>query len=105
VNDLELDPVTVDCQVTTDDMRLAARLAAKGVGIALLPLLTASSSAAPGKLVRLLANWAVPDVSLRLITPARALEPMAARLFREGLLLEPWARAARRRQPAPAPNR
>jgi hypothetical protein len=30
----------------------------------------------------------MPNVSLRIITPNRSLEPLAVRMFREGLLAE-----------------
>lgn len=82
--------VTVACQLATDDMRLGVRLALNGVGIALLPLLTAQS---PRGLVRVLPKYAARNVTLRVVTPSRNLEPMSVRLFREGLLREPWLRA------------
>jgi DNA-binding transcriptional LysR family regulator len=85
--------------VTVDDMRFAARLAASGVGVVLLPLVTAKAYLTARTLVRVLPKFAVPNVSLRLITPSRNLEPMAARLFREGLMREPWARGATERSP------
>jgi DNA-binding transcriptional LysR family regulator len=90
----QAEAVRVDCQVTTDDMRFAARLAVAGVGIALLPLMTASTYVGARSLVRVLPGFSVPNVNLRLITPGRDLEPMAVRLFREGLMSEPWAKGA-----------
>ena len=80
------ESVPVTYQVTTDDMRLAARLALAGSGIALLPLMTAEPFVTAGRLVRVLPKLSMPNVSLRIVTPNRLLEPLAVRMFREGLL-------------------
>jgi DNA-binding transcriptional LysR family regulator len=80
------ESVPVTYQVTTDDMRLAARIALAGGGIALLPLLTAQTFVTAGRLVRVLPKLGMPNVSLRVVTPNRLLEPLAVRMFREGLL-------------------
>jgi DNA-binding transcriptional LysR family regulator len=90
--DGEPSALTVACQLTTDDMRLAVRLARNGVGIALLPLVTVQGSLRHG-LTRVLPKYATRNVTLRLVTPSLRLEPMSVRLFREGLLREPWLRA------------
>jgi len=90
--DAEPCTVTVACQLTTDDMRLALRLAQRGVGIALLPLMTAKPTG-DRDFVRVLPKHAIRNVTLRLVTPSRDLEPMSVRLFREGLLRERWLRA------------
>jgi DNA-binding transcriptional LysR family regulator len=82
------ESVRVTCQMTTDDMRLASHLAVAGGGIVLLPLLTAEAFVTGGRLVRVLPKLSVPNVSLRIITPNRSLEPLAVRLFREGLFAE-----------------
>jgi DNA-binding transcriptional LysR family regulator len=80
-------------QILADDMRFAARLAARGAGIALLPVLTARPLVSAGTLVRVLPRASVPGVPLSLVSPARRLETAAVRLFRDGLLREPWLRA------------
>ncbi len=85
--------VRVPCAVTTNDMRCAAELASAGAGIALLPLLTTRRFVVSGRLVRVLPKLSVRDLSLRLVSPHRNLEPMSVRLFREGLLRETWARS------------
>jgi DNA-binding transcriptional LysR family regulator len=82
------EAVRVTCQMTTDDMRLASRLAVAGGGIVLLPLITAEALLTAGRLVRVLPKLSMPNVSLRIITPNRSLEPPAVRMFREGLLAE-----------------
>lgn len=84
--------VTVSCALVADDTRFAAQLATQGAGIALLPSLTARPLVSARKVVRVLPRLGVRDVSLRLISPRRGLEPMAVRLFREGLLRESWAK-------------
>lgn len=80
--------VRVTYQMTTDDMRFASRLAVAGGGIALLPLITAEPFVTAGHLVRVLPKLSMPDVRLRIISPNRSLEPLAVRMFREGLSAE-----------------
>jgi DNA-binding transcriptional LysR family regulator len=87
-NGTKTETVRVTCQMTTDDMRLASRLAVAGGGIVLLPLITAEAFLAAGRLVRVLPKLSMPNVSLRIITPNRSLEPLAVRMFREGLFAE-----------------
>jgi DNA-binding transcriptional LysR family regulator len=87
-NGTKTERVRVTCQMTTDDMRLASRLAVAGGGIVLLPLITAETLVAAGRLVRVLPKVSMPNVSLRIITPNRSLEPLAVRMFREGLFAE-----------------
>lgn len=87
-NGARTELVRVSCQMTTDDMRLASRLAVAGGGIVLLPLITAGALLTAGRLVRVLPKLSRPDVSLRVITPNRSLEPLAVRMFREGLFAE-----------------
>jgi len=82
------ETVRVTYQVTTDDMRLASRVAVSGGGIALLPLITAETFVTAGLLVRVLPKLSMPNVSLRVVTPNSSLEPLAVRLFREGLFAE-----------------
>jgi DNA-binding transcriptional LysR family regulator len=87
-NGTKAETVRVTCQMTTDDMRLASRLAVAGGGIVLLPLITAEARFTSGQLVRVLPKLSMPNVSLRIITPNRSLEPLAVRMFTEGLLAE-----------------
>jgi DNA-binding transcriptional LysR family regulator len=82
------ETVRVTYQMTTDDMRLASRLAVAGGGIVLLPLITAETFVSAGLLVRVLPKLSMPNVSLRVVTPNRSLEPLAVRMFREGLFAE-----------------
>ncbi len=87
--------VTPARQILADDMRFAARLAARGAGVALLPVLTTRPLVNAGTLARVLPRASVPGVSLSLVSPARRLETTAVRLFRDGLLAEPWLSARR----------
>jgi DNA-binding transcriptional LysR family regulator len=87
--------ITPPRKLVADDMRFAARLAAFGAGIALLPTLTAQPLVAEGVLVRVLPRTSVPGVPLSLVSPARKFDTAAFRLFRDGLLQEPWLRASR----------
>jgi DNA-binding transcriptional LysR family regulator len=80
--------------VRTDDMRFGVRLAVAGIGIALLPTLTARPHVRGRLLQRVLPAYGIPDVTIRLLSPSRGLEALAVRLFREGLLREPWLRGA-----------
>jgi DNA-binding transcriptional LysR family regulator len=97
-NGAKTERVSVMCQMTTDDMRLASRLAIAGGGIGLLPLITAETFVTAGQLVRVLPKISMRNVSLRIITPNRTLEPLAVRLFRERLLVELEQRSRSRRR-------
>jgi DNA-binding transcriptional LysR family regulator len=80
------EPLTVDCGVTTDDMRFAVELARLGGGVVLLPAITAEPLLKRKELVRVLPHLGVPSVALSIVAPRRGLEPLAVKRFREGLL-------------------
>jgi DNA-binding transcriptional LysR family regulator len=79
-------PLTLDCTVTTDDMRFAVELARLGGGVVLLPAITAEPLLKRKELVQVLPRLSVPNVALSIVTPRRGLEPLAVKRFREGLL-------------------
>jgi DNA-binding transcriptional LysR family regulator len=80
--------VELHCSTTTDMMMFSCSAAERGLGLALLPEVLAGGLVEAGKLVRVLPAWQRREQALSVVSPSRAFEPLAVRLFKEGLIDE-----------------
>lgn len=77
------ESVEVKCSLTTDLLQFAARSAAEGLGIAMLPELMTSQ--VPDLLQRVLPQYGKGGGDMNIVSPSRAFEPLAVSLFKDGL--------------------
>src|SRR3546814_18583379 len=75
---------------------------AAGGGIAVLPDFIAETELASGALVRILADWSLPQVFLHLLSPPSRLRPSRVRALSDPLAQTLKARCARRDSWSPA---
>jgi DNA-binding transcriptional LysR family regulator len=80
-------PVEVVFGVSCDHLQFAVRCAINGLGIVLAPEVIAGGFA-KAELVRVLPQWRRVGVSVNIVSPSRAFEPLAVTLFKEGLFKE-----------------
>jgi DNA-binding transcriptional LysR family regulator len=71
----------MDGPIVLNSMGMMRALAGAGAGIAPLPLRMAGEGAGPGRLVRVLPDWAPGPVECYHVVPARKLLPAKTRLF------------------------
>jgi len=89
--------VEVTCTLNTDLLPFAARAAAHGLGIALLP---EETTVLLGTLVRVLPRYQQRGNTLSIVSPSRAFESRAVTLFKDALADELNRRSARCAPPA-----
>lgn len=82
------ESVELHCNVTTDLMVFACNAAVQGVGLALLPEVVGGGLVESGRLARVLPGWQRRGAGMSVVSPSRAFEPLAVRLFKQGLIDE-----------------
>jgi DNA-binding transcriptional LysR family regulator len=82
------ESVDLRCTITTDLMRFACDTSVQGLGLVLVPEVLGEKLVESDELERVLPGWRRRGAGLSVVSPSRTFEPLAVRLFKQGLIEE-----------------